>query len=59
MERFEIEHLVETDWTGICEEFNLTSGDITPEQHFKHEHAMEVIREIVEEFIIQNQKDGE
>ena len=59
MEKFEIEHLIETDWTGICEEFNLTSGDITPEQHAKHGHAIEMIKEVVEEFIIQNQKDGE
>ena len=59
MGKFEIEHLIETDWTGICEEFNLKSGDVTPEQHVKHGHAIEMIREVVEEFIIQNQKDGE
>lgn len=59
MERFDIEHLIETDWAGICDEFNLTSGDITPEQLSKHEHAMELIREVVEVFIIQNKENGE
>lgn len=56
-EEFEIIHLIETDWVGICEEFGLTSGDITPDQHAKHGHAIEMIKEVVEEFIKQNRNE--
>jgi hypothetical protein len=57
MEEFEIIHLIETDWIGICEEFNLKSGDVTPEQHAKHGHAIEMIKEVVIEFIKQNRNE--
>lgn len=56
-EEFDIIHLIETDWVGICEEFDLTSGDITPDQHAKHGHAIEMIKEVVEEFIKQNRNE--
>jgi hypothetical protein len=57
MEEFEIMHLIETDWIGICEEFNLKSGDVTPEQHAKQGHAIEMIKEVVIEFIKQNRNE--
>jgi hypothetical protein len=57
MKEFEIIHLIETDWIGICEEFNLKSGDVTPEQHAKHGHAIEMIKEVVIEFIKQNRNE--
>jgi hypothetical protein len=57
MKEFDIDHYIETDWQGIWEEFDLTSGDITPEQHFKYEHAIEMIKEVVVEYIKQNRDE--
>jgi hypothetical protein len=57
MKEFDIDHYIETDWQGIWEEFDLTSGDITPEQHFKYEHAIEMIKEVVVEYIKQNRNE--
>jgi hypothetical protein len=57
MEEFDIDHYIETDWQGICEEFDLTSGDITPGQHSQYEDAIDAIRNIVKEFIKQNRDE--
>jgi hypothetical protein len=53
--RLDIDHHIETDWQEICAEYNLTSGDISPDQHARYGHAIEIIREVVTEFINQNQ----
>jgi hypothetical protein len=57
MKEFDIDHYIETDWQGICEEFDLTSGDVTPEQHFRYGNAIDTIREVVEEYIKQNRNE--
>jgi len=57
MKGFDIDHYIETDWQGICEEFDLSQGDITPEQHFRYGNAIDTIREVVEEYIKQNRDE--
>ena len=49
------EEYVEIDWSGICEDFDLDSGDISPEQSFEIDRALHKINEVLNEFIIQNQ----
>ena len=48
------EEYVNIDWSGICEDFNLDSGDISPEQSFEMDRALGNINEILHAFINQN-----
>ena len=42
------------DWSGICSDFDLDSGDISPEQSFELDRALGNINEIIHTFIDQN-----
>lgn len=42
------------DCEGICEDYNIKQGDITPEQSLKIDNALETVNEVVEAFINQN-----
>ena len=48
------EEYVEIDWSGICEDFDLDSGDISPEQSFEIDRALGNINEVLHKFIEQN-----
>jgi len=48
------EEYVNIDWSGICEDFDLDYGDITPEQSFEIDRALGNINEVLHEFIEQN-----
>ena len=48
------EEYVEIDWAGICSDFDLDHGDITPEQSFELDRALGNINEILHNFINQN-----
>ena len=48
------EEYVNIDWSGICEDFNLDSGDISPEQSFEMDRNLGNINEILHDFINQN-----
>ena len=47
------------DWVGICEDFNLKSGDISLEQELKVEEAINNINEVLNQFINQNEAQYE
>ena len=49
------EEYVNIDWSGICEDFDLDSGDISPEQSFELDRALGNINKVLNEFIVQNQ----
>jgi len=48
------EEYVNIDWTAICEDFDLDSGDISPEQSFEIDRALGNINEVLHNFIDQN-----
>ena len=48
------EEYVEIDWNGICSDFDLDHGDISPEQSFEIDRALGNINEVLHEFIEQN-----
>jgi len=48
------EEYVNIDWSGICEDFDLDSGDISPEQSFELDRALGNINEVLHNFIDQN-----
>ena len=48
------EEYVNIDWSGICEDFNLDSGDISPEQSFEMDRNLGNINEVLHAFINQN-----
>lgn len=48
------EKYVNIDWSEICEDFNLDSGDISPEQSFEIDRALGNINEVMHTFINQN-----
>lgn len=48
------EQYVEIDWAGICSDFDLDHGDITPEQSFEMDRNLGNINEILHSFINQN-----
>ena len=48
------EEYVNIDWSGICEDFNLDSGDISPEQSFEIDRSLGNINEVLHDFIDQN-----
>ena len=55
------EEYVNIDWSGICEDFDLKYGDITPEQSFAMDRYLGNINELLHDFINQNKakKPGE
>ena len=48
------EEYVNIDWSGICEDFDLDSGDISPAQSFEIDRALGNINEVLHDFIDQN-----
>ena len=48
------EEYVKIDWAGICSDFDLDHGDITPEQSFEMDRLLGNINEILHAFINQN-----
>jgi len=48
------EKYVNIDWSGICEDFDLASGDISPEQSFTMDRYLGNINELLHGFIEQN-----
>jgi DhnA family fructose-bisphosphate aldolase class Ia len=48
------EEYVKIDWSGICSDFDLEHGDISPEQSFEIDRALGNINEIIHAFIDQN-----
>jgi len=48
------EEYVKIDWGGICSDFDLEHGDISPEQSFEIDRALGNINEILHAFINQN-----
>tara|TARA_B110000037_G_scaffold215702_1_gene273522 strand:- start:1831 stop:2175 length:345 start_codon:yes stop_codon:yes gene_type:complete len=48
------EEYVNIDWSGICSDFDLEHGDITPEQSFEIDRQLGNINEVLHEFIEQN-----
>ena len=48
------EEYVNIDWSGICEDFDLDSGDISPEQSLELDRALGNINEVLHNFIDQN-----
>ena len=50
----DLTHYIEIDWSGVCEDFDLEYGDISPHQTFEIDLALNKITEVLNEFIIQN-----
>ena len=48
------EEYVNIDWMGICSNFDLEHGDISPEQSFEIDRALGNINEVLHDFIDQN-----
>ena len=48
------EEYVNIDWSGICSDFDLDHGDITPDQSFEMDRLLGNINEILHAFINQN-----
>lgn len=47
---------IDIDWSAICDDFNLESGDISIHQTLVIDSAKEQINKVLTEFIAQNQK---
>lgn len=43
------------DWSGICEDYDLKSGDISPHQTLAIEEAYKQINKVLIEFVQQNE----
>ncbi len=50
------EEYVNIDWSGICSDFDLKSGDISPEQSFAMDRYLGNINELLHDFINQNKQ---
>ena len=50
----ELEYYIDIDWSGICEDYDLKNGDISPNQAFRLSKAKEEINIILNEFLQQN-----
>ena len=50
----DLTHYIEIDWSGVCEDCDLKHGDISPEQSFEIDLALNKINEVLNEFIKQN-----
>lgn len=53
------ENYLEIDWSGICEEFDLKYGDITPSQSAEIDLSLKKINRVLNDFVDQNIKDEE
>ena len=51
------EKYVNIDWSGICSDFDLDSGDISPDQSFEMDRHLGNINEILHAFINQNKSE--
>jgi hypothetical protein len=45
---------IEIDWSGVCEDYDLKHGDISPHQTFEIDLSLNKINEVLNEFINQN-----
>ena len=50
----DLTHYIEIDWSGVCEDYDLEHGDISPHQTFEIDLALNKITEVLNEFINQN-----
>ena len=50
----DLTHYIEIDWSGVCEDYDLKHGDISPHQSFEIDRAIGNINEVLNEFINQN-----
>lgn len=50
----DLEYYIDIDWSGLCEDFNLKDGDISPEQAIRLSKFKEDINVILNEFVQQN-----
>ena len=48
------EDYLEIDWSGICEDFNLKHGDITPSQSAEIDLSLKKINKVLNDFVDQN-----
>lgn len=51
------EKYVNIDWKGICSDFDLKHGDISPDQSFEMDRLLGNINEILHQFINQNKSE--
>ena len=50
----DLEYYIDIDWSGICEDYDLKHGDISPNQAFRLSKAKEEINIILNEYLQQN-----
>ena len=50
----DLEYYIDRDWSGLCEDYDLKQGDISPEQAIRLSEFKEDINVILNEFIQQN-----
>ena len=50
----DLTHYIEIDWSGVCEDYDLKHGDISPHQTFEIDLALNKINEVLNEFVKQN-----
>ncbi len=50
----DLEDYIDIDWSGLCEDFNLKDGDISPNQAIRLSKFKEDINVILNEFVQQN-----
>ena len=50
----DLEYYIDIDWSGICEDYDLKHGDISPNQAFRLSKAKEEINIILNEYLKQN-----
>ena len=48
------EDYLEIDWSGICEDFDLKHGDITPSQSAEIDLSLKKINKVLNDFVDQN-----
>ena len=50
----DLEYYIDIDWSGLCEDYNLKQGDISPDQAMRLSGIYEDINAILNEFVQQN-----
>jgi hypothetical protein len=50
----DLEYYIDIDWSGLCEDYDLKQGDISPNQAMRLSKFKEDINVILNEFIQQN-----
>ena len=50
----DLEYYIDIDWSGLCEDYNLKQGDISPDQAMRLSGIYEDINVILNEFVQQN-----